>query len=135
MKRWLGASVFAGLASAALGAACGGSVEEGGCAVATATEPCTPGKCLRVWCNRNNELGETECFESVEMDILSWNRLISTMGQARPRNDSFWWYVNFIPWEEVTEADLERLRFEVCPESTEFEDVEHDGMITWPVAF
>jgi hypothetical protein len=132
MNRWLGASMFAGLASVGLGAACGGSVEESGCAVATATEPCTPGKCLRVWCNRNGELGEIECFESVEMDIQSWARLIQTMGLAglRAGNESFRWRVYFTPWEEVFETDLE-----VCPESTEFEDVEHDGFITWLAAF
>ena len=134
MKRRVGTFVFAGFASAMLGAACGGPFEGDGCALATASEPCTPGKCLRVWCPQPFGDGAPECYDSIEMDLESFRAVVVAMRgrghYARPRRavstgvffESSSGWVGSLPFSSG---------FEVCETSLDFQDEPHDGRIGW----
>ena len=134
MKLRVGTLVFAGFASATLGAACGGPFEGDRCALATASAPCTPGKCLRVLCPQVDEDGAPECYHSIEMDLESLRAFVVAMRgsghYARPRR-AVRTGVEFMSSAGWVDPRPSSAGFEVCETSLEFQDEPHDGEIRW----
>lgn len=114
-----------------LGGSCSAPFEGDFCALATVSEPCAPGKCLRVWCPQFDEMVEGPCYDSIEMDLESWRRVVvaarGTGPRGRPGENR--WGMVLMPLADLEASWGEPWEIEVCESSSAFEELDHAGFL------